>query len=144
MDPIREYNYLVSEMQELFHGIAQRADLSDSVHQILYTLAVFGEECTQANISRLTGISRQTINSAIRRMERDGIVYLGTDGKRRPLILTEKGKRLVEEKILPFLNAEREMLDSWPREERDALLRLTRKYYDELKEKIQKIEGETK
>lgn len=140
MNEFKEYIYLAAEMDAVYHEAARKAGISDSVMRILYTLAAFGDECTQSNVCYLTGISRQTINSAIRKLEREGIVYLGTDSrKNKPIRLTEKGKALAEEKVVPVLEAEKEMFSSWDEKERQELMRLTKKYLDQLKEQMRRI-----
>lgn len=135
----KEYSYLQSEIGSLYHEAAQKAGLSDSVMNILYTVTTYGAACTQSNICRLTGISRQTINSAIRKLEREGILYLEEGSRRKKAIcLTEQGQALVEEKVLPTMAAEKAVLEGWSREEREELLRLTRKYLSDFKRNLGK------
>ena len=50
--------------------------VSDRVQNILYVICEKGTQCLQSEISKLTGISRQTINSAIRKLEKEDIIYL--------------------------------------------------------------------
>ena len=71
-----EYTHLAGEINSLYHEAAVKMGISDSVMNILYVICEKGDRCLQSEISRLTGISRQTINSAIRKLEKDGIVYL--------------------------------------------------------------------
>lgn len=68
----------------------------------------------------MTGISPQTINSAIRRLEKDGIVCL-EQGKGRNTVfcLTEKGKKFVAEKIDSLYEAEDKIWNEWT----DCILR---------------------
>ena len=137
----KEYTYMHSEIGALYHDSALRAGLSDSVMNILYTIETFGAECTQSNICRLTGISRQTINSAIRKLENEGILYLEAESrKNKPIRLTEKGQALVNEKVLPVIAAEQAIFDSWPEEERQMLLALTRKYLNDFRTNLTKEE----
>lgn len=134
----KEYNYLYSEISSLYHEVAQKVGLSDSVMNILYTLVTFGPECTQSNICRLTGISRQTINSAIRKLEGEGILYLEeSDRKSKTICLTEKGNALVEEKVLPMMAAEKAIFESWSQADREMLLALTRKYMSDFKHNLE-------
>ena len=68
-----QYTYLAGEINALYHEAAVKTGISDSVQNILYVLCEKGGKCLQSEISRLTGISRQTINSAIRKLEKEGI-----------------------------------------------------------------------
>ena len=57
-----QYTYLAGEINALYHEAAVKTGISDSVQNILYVLCEKGGKCLQSEISRLTGISRQTIN----------------------------------------------------------------------------------
>ena len=71
---LRRFNYLLSETDAAYHEAASRLGLSDSVMQILYTVcdSDSGERCPLSEVCRRTGISKQTINSALRRLEAGG------------------------------------------------------------------------
>ena len=101
-----QYTYLAGEINALYHEAAVKMGVSDSVQNILYVLCEKDGRCLQSEVSKLTGISRQTINSAIRNLEKDGIVYL-EQGKGRNTILrlTEKGEKFAKEKIYPLYEA---------------------------------------
>ena len=60
-----QYTYLAGEINALYHEAAVKTGISDSVQNILYVLCEKDGQCLQSEISKLTGISRQTINSAI-------------------------------------------------------------------------------
>ena len=66
----RKYAYLSAEITSLYHEAAVKIGVSDTVLDILYVLCEQEGQCLQSDIFRLTGISRQTINSAIRKLER--------------------------------------------------------------------------
>lgn len=65
-----QYAYLAGEINALYHEAAVKMGISDSVQNILYVLCEKGGQCPQSEISKLAGISRQTINSAIRKLEK--------------------------------------------------------------------------
>ncbi|MBQ7801825.1 MAG: winged helix-turn-helix transcriptional regulator [Oscillospiraceae bacterium] len=136
-EEFREYCFLHCEIPELYHEAAMRAGLSDSVMNILYTISVFGDDCTQSSISRLTGIPRQTINSAIRKLEREGILYLEEITRKTKIIrLTAQGQALTDEKVLPIIRAEQAVFEAWTPEERRTLLSLTRKYFHDFQRNL--------
>ena len=130
-----QYTYLAGEINALYHEAAVKAGISDSVQNILYVLCEEGGKCLQSEIGKLTGISRQTINSAIRRLEKDGIVYLEHgSGRNTVLHLTEKGEKFAAEKIYPLHEIENRIWNDWTPEEREQYLTLTKKYRDGLKQ----------
>ena len=135
-----QYTYLAGEINALYHEAAVKTGISDSVQNVLYVLCEKGGRCMQSEVSKLTGISRQTINSAIRNLEKDGIVYLEQGkGRNTILCLTEKGKEFTAEKILPLYEAENKIWNEWTVEEQQQYLELTEKYRDGLKKYLKDI-----
>lgn len=129
-----EYTHLAGEINSLYHEAAVKMGVSDSVMNILYVLWEKGARCFQSEISRLTGISRQTINSAVRRLKKDGIVYLEQGQGRNTIVcLTEKGRTFSEERISPLFAIENRIWNEWTAEEQQQYLELTKKYRDALK-----------
>lgn len=126
---LREYNRLFKEMDDLYHELARRAGLSDSAFDILYTLCMTGDGCLQKDICNFSFISKQTINSSIRKLEREGLIRL-TSGKGRDthIFLTDEGKRVVRDKIAPVAQMEQQAFSQIPLEQQQELFRLTRAY----------------
>lgn len=142
---MKRFNYLISETNAVYHEAAQKLGLSDSTEQVLYTICNYGESCQISDICRLSGISKQTINSALRKLESGGIVYLeASDGRKKRVCLTEKGKKLAEETVVKLIEIENGILDSWPREEREQYLELTKRYLDSFREKVQELKARGK
>ena len=94
----------------------------------------------QSDIFRLTGMSRQTINTAIRKLEKDEIVYLkqGT-GRNTIVCLTEKGKVFCNRNISAILEIEDKIWSEWTDEERKQYLTLAQKYRDALRKYMHEI-----
>lgn len=133
----KNYTHLAGEINSLYHEAAAAAGISDSVQNILYVLCEKQGQCLQSEISRLTGISRQTINSAIRRLEIDGILCLIQGRGRNTIVcLTEKGKVFAEEKVRPLFEIENKIWEEWTEDERQQYLLLTQKYRDALKKHL--------
>ena len=133
-----QYTYLAGEINALYHEAAVKMGISDSVQNILYGLCEKNGRCLQSEISKLTGISRQTINSAIRKLEKEDIVYLEQGkGRNTILCLTEKGKKFSSEKIMPLHEAENKIWNEWTAEEQQQYLTLTKKYRDGLKKHLE-------
>lgn len=134
---IGQYTHLAGEINALYHAAAVRTGVSDSVQNILYVVLDKGGRCLQSEISRLTGISRQTINSAIRRLQADGIIRLEPGGGRNTVVcLTDAGRTYAAEKVGPLLEAENKIWNEWTAEERQQYLTLTEKYRDALKKHL--------
>lgn len=133
-----EYTHLAGKINALYHDAAVKMGVSDSVMNILYVISEKGDQCLQSDISRLTGISRQTINSAIRKLEKDEIVVLRQGRGRNTIVcLTEKGKRFSSERIAPLFEIENKIWNEWTPEEQRQYLTLTKKYRDALKKYLE-------
>ena len=129
-----DYTHLAGEINGLYHEMAVRMGISDSVMNILYVICEKGDRCLQSEISKLTGMSRQTINSAIRKLEKDGIVYLMPgQGRNTVVCLTEHGQAFSAEKMGPIFSVERQVWGEWTAEEQRQYLALTQRYRDALK-----------
>lgn len=133
----RKFTHLSGEINSLYHGIAAKIGISDTALDILYILCERGSRCLQSDIFRLTGISRQTINSAIKKLEREGIIYL-EQGKGRSTVIrpTEEGASFLKRSIQPVFEIENRIWDEWTVEEQRQYLALTQKYRDALKRHI--------
>lgn len=144
MDPVQRdwerFNYLSSEISAIYHEAAVKLGLSDSALNILYAVCENGGRCSQSEVCRLTGTSRQTINSAIRKLEREGTIVLEPGVGRNTIVcLTEAGEHVVAEKILPIIEAENAIYALWSEEERREYLRLTQQYRDEMKKWLDRL-----
>lgn len=139
-DDLKRFNYLANEIDAVYHEAALKLGLSDSAMLILYTICNNGAECLLSDITKLSGISKQTINSALRKLESEEIVYLEIfSGKKKRICLTEKGKLLVENTVLQIIKIENDIFDSWTKEERRSYIALTERYLSSLKNKIKEL-----
>ena len=135
---MKRFNHLIGESNAAYHTASLKLGLSDSVMQILYTICNFGESCLLTDICRLTGLSKQTVNSAIRNLERDDIVCLEpVNSKSKKVKLTEQGLLFAEKTAVRLIKAENEIFDSWSKEEVMQYLSLTERYLVAFKEKTE-------
>lgn len=140
MNDLKRLNLLTSEIAGVFHDVAVSMGLSDSAMHILYTVSFQGDSCPLGDIIRLTGISKQTINSSLRKLEKDHILYLRAEGPRRKVVcLTDFGKELADRTAGQMIRMENEIFASWTETDRDAYLALTGRYLNDLKEKTKEL-----
>lgn len=140
LEKIYQINCLTEEVDSLYHQAAVKLGVSDSVLFILYMLYVNKEKCLLYDIYKLSGISKQTINSAIRKLEQEDIVYLQKhNGKSKLVCLTETGKNYAKQTAGRLLNAEYKAFENWSKEELDLYLRLIKKNNAELQKQIENL-----
>lgn len=137
---VHTLNALISETNGVYHEIAQGFGLSDSAMQVLYTAFCHGGSCTVRQVVLYSGISKQTISSALGKMEAEGLITLqAVDGKQKRICLTEKGKLLAEKTAKVELELETAILDSWGTEEAKRFLEMNRRYLDDLREGLKAL-----
>lgn len=136
---IIQFNRLYRELDEIYHKYAKEHGLSDSALWILYSLVESNTRMTQKDMCRLWHRPPQTINSALKRLEAQGMLRLipaADSQKTKEIVLTDSGRDLVSRIILPVFQAETRALRCMSIEERTLLLSMTAKYVDHLKEEI--------
>ncbi len=137
---IRHINYLVSELDALYHQASLKIGMADSEMRVLYTVHEDGGGCLLSEIYKRSGISRQTVNSAVRKLEADGIIRLERHmGKARKVLFTQKGERYAADTVARLCEAEMRAFGSWTEEEIDAHVRLTEKYAECFRQQIQAL-----
>ena len=134
---LKEFNRVYKEMDDLYHEIALKLGLSDSAFIILYALCEQGNGCLQKDICAQAFVSKQTINSSIRRLEKKGILFLEPGkGRDMHICLNEMGRQFVQEKIVPVVQMENSVFSGMSPIESAELLRLNRKYLEQFREKV--------
>ena len=137
INDIHKLNYLTSEMDALYHQASLKLGISDSVSIVLYTIHDRGENCLLSDVYKKSGVSKQTVNSAIRSLEKDGILYLEPyTGRSKKIVLTEKGREFVQQTVARLVDAEIKAFDSWSQKEIDTYVALMEKYTESLRQQI--------
>lgn len=137
---IKRYNHLLGEIEGVYHEISLQLGLSDSVSKILYTLCVQEDRCPLSVICRQTGLSKQTVNSAIRKLEQQGMVLLEpVSGKSKDVLLTEAGKELARRTARRIIEMENSIFQSWDQEDVQRYLQLTEEFLRALEQKAQQL-----
>lgn len=140
INEIHRINYLGTELESLYHRSSLKLGITDSVSVVLYSIYDAGSECLLSDIYKNSGISKQTINSAIRGLEADGILYLEQhNGRAKRVVLTEKGKEYVQKTVARLYQAEVDAFDSWTEDEISTYMWLMEKYIDCFRQQIEKL-----
>ena len=137
-DYIAAYNRLMQECNAVYHAAAMREGLSDSSFRILYMLCDAGDSCRQSDISERASLPPQTVNSALKKLEKEGLVALKRiDGKMgKSIHLTAAGQQLLREKIDPVRCAEEAACEAFSEEEKETFFRLLGRLVKQLQTEI--------
>lgn len=137
---LRRFNHLLNETQAAYRETAAALGLSDSVMRILYALWDSDGRCPLREVCRQAGVTKQTINSALRRLEADGLVRLErAGGRNKDVCLTERGTELAGRTVARIIAAENAVLAAWTAQEVEAYLSLTEKYLTGFRAKTQEL-----
>ncbi len=141
-DALKRFNIIVTEIDNCYHMAAVKKGISDSVMEILYVMYSWEDGCKQSDIYRATGTSKQTVNSAIKKMEREGLLKVKNgEGRNTIIVLTKEGKELQKQCAIPLVDAENEIFENWTKEEREEFLRLNTLYLEGIKQRIESWEN---
>lgn len=137
-DKIHRINYLTSELEGLYHITSVKMNISDSVSRVLYTIYDTGDSCLLSDIYKQSGVSKQTVNSAIRNLEKQGILYLEPyQGRAKRVCLTDAGKDYVKQTAARIYEAETKAISSWTEEEIETHIRLMEKFLESFREQVE-------
>ena len=119
------YNRETKRLDDLYRSAAKRFGIPECAFWILYTLRVEQRQFTQAEICEFLIEPKQTVNSALKKLEAGGYLALasGADQRSKRVVLTEKGERFAAEQIDLVPEAEAEALFAMPPEDRAAFIR---------------------
>ena len=140
---LKRLNCLLSEMDAAYHEAAQRQGQNDSTSRILYALCELGSPASLRAVCESTGLSKQTVNSALRRMEGDGLIYLESAGRGKDVCLTpEGGLRVADTTAGRLIRLENSIFDEWPAEDVQQYLGLMERYLQAFRCKLPELGGQ--
>ena len=89
----KEFYNLLSQLNNAYHDAALKLGLTDSELDVLYSLNEHGSGCNQSIFYKETGTTKSTINSAVRKMEQAGYLYLKPGTGRNTCVFSRKKER---------------------------------------------------
>ena len=133
-DVLIRFNNIFKKEDDLYRNAARLLGCSDCEFWILYTLRVEEAPVTQSDMCAILGYPKQTVNSALKKLEQEGLLTLSGGRGRggRPIRLTETGMKLAEQTVDFVIEAEQRALLDLSSEEQAQLLTLMRRYNDAL------------
>lgn len=137
-----KYNAMVKRNEDVYRRAARQSGLSESAHWILYTLLINPRPVSQREICDMTYQPKQSINSALKKLEQDGHIRLafGENNRKTKLIhLTPGGRMLAEATAGRVIQAEKNALSKLGEVECAKLYALFETYTQLLNEEIHQI-----
>ena len=123
---LKRLNCLLSEMDAAYHEAAQRQGQNDSTSRILYALCELGSPASLRAVCESTGLSKQAVNSALRKL----------------VCLTEAGLRVADATAGRLIRLENSIFDEWPAEDVQQYLGLMERYLQAFRCKLPELGGQ--
>lgn len=137
---LRSFQLVTAELEATYHKLTQKMGMSDSAQIILYIICMLGGECLLSDVVHKSSMSKQTVHSSLHKLEREGMLTLRAwDDKKKVVALTPEGKKLAEKTAMRLMRMEQEILDAWPEEDYSTYVRLTERFVEGLKQKMEEI-----
>ena len=138
---LKRLNCLLSELDAAYHEAALRQGQNDSTSRIFYAMCELGSPAPLRAVCENAGLSKQTVNSALRKLEADGMLYLEPSGARsKRVCLTEAGLRVAGATAGRLIELENSIFDEWPAEDVQQYLGLMERYLQAFRRKLPELE----
>lgn len=118
-------------MDKVYEAYAKSKGMTYLSLVVLEEIYELGDGCTQKQISEDTHYPKQSINLVVKAFLQDGIARLKElpeNRKNKGITLTEKGRRLCNDIVVPLLRQEEQAMEELGSEERRELVRLLELY----------------
>ncbi|MCM1308229.1 MAG: winged helix DNA-binding protein [Butyrivibrio sp.] len=137
-----EFNNIFKESDNIYRELARYFGMSDCTFWILYCLRTDYAETTQSGICGSMFLPKQTINSALKKLEAQGYIELRRGGRNRrskEIALTAEGERLCEGTIDRLIEVENITLGGLCEAELEMFLRLFCRHTELLKSNVREF-----
>ena len=126
------YNNIFKKNENIYRKFARTLGLSECSLWILYILRTEFAAPVQSEICTCLHQPKQSVNSALKKLESDGYIELaaGNDHRSKQVSLTESGIRFCEKTVDRVIEIECQALDSLSVEEQNLFFSLFQKYTD--------------
>ena len=132
-----KFNQINKELNDVYDAFMRQEKMSHSEFDILYSLCELGEGCTQHDICSVSWLPKQTVNSAIRKLESKGLIrLLPGRGRERHIHPTEEGNKWIRQKIYPVIEAENAAFLALGGEECETMLETIGRFRDEMRKNM--------
>lgn len=140
-EELKQFNTVIKEIDAAYGEMAKDSGLTDSAFWALYYLAQMEGSRTQKAICDQWALSKQTVNNAVRDLEKSGYIYLtesAIDKRSKQILLTEKGQCFSDEHIGRIFRIEEAVFAGMTSAERLSLVTINQKYLKLLHQEMKK------
>lgn len=139
---VLQFNQMYKEYNDIYQNAARNFEMPTVAFWLIYVLRQMGV-CTQKDFMDQLYYPKQTINSALKQLERNGYVTLERleeDRRSKRIHLTEKGLAFAQDTADKIICAENAAFSCFTDEERDTFFALFERLSSALQQEMQKVE----
>lgn len=121
----REENRIYKKTCAVYYKLATNYGLTETMFDILYFVRENVDCSTQAQLCSNLYLRKQTVNSALKKLEKEGYIYLSKESgnqKNKTIHFTEKGEELARNTVDHVFEVERRAFERLTEEERRGIL----------------------
>lgn len=136
-EKVQQLNSMLCEMDSIYQTLLSAKNISDGEFVVLNAILALGEGCLQKDIAENSYMSKKTINSTIKKLEKEGLIKLRA-GKypNMHIYLTKQGLDHIKNNVLPIVDVENRVLNSMPDGDFYRLVSGYSKYITSFKEHV--------
>lgn len=125
----------------IYHKLAVKFGISDSELIILYEVYTMKNPPTQKDLCSIYSMSKQTINSAIKKLKNNNYITLESfkNTKNKNIILTNIGREFCNKTIAKVIEIEKSSLECLTKKQRESLITITDLYLNTLNSNVDKF-----
>ena len=146
-DFLRDVNNIYKKNCAVYYKLASYYGLTETMFDILYFVRE-NEDCTtQAQICNNLYLRKQTVNTALKKLEKEGCIYLEKSAgnrKNKTIHFTEKGNELVRNTVDHVFEVERRAFERLSDEEKKGVLYYGLRHVNVLAEETEQFLAEEK
>ena len=142
---LRHINGMLSEISSIYDKLLSSKNVPEGVFIVMSSLLDLGEGCLQKEISEMSYLNKKTVNSTIKKLQKDEYIELKA-GKypNMHIYLTPKGREYMQNNIIPIIQVESKALELMPSNEFATLVESYRKYIDNFREHVEMFSERSK
>lgn len=136
-DKVKQLNAMLSAIDGVYQELLKAKGVSDSEYIVMFAIKELGEGCSQKDIADNSNVSKKTINSTIKKLQKEGYIELKL-GKypNMHIYLTELGEEYMENNIMPILEVENKIVDGMSEDEFEFLTACFERYIGKFKKHV--------
>lgn len=137
---LRCINNMLSEISDIYQKLLLSKNIQESVFIVMSSILELGEGCLQKDIAEKSYTNKKTINSTIKKLQKDEYIELKA-GKypNMHIYLTDKGREFMKSSILPIIELEKNVLECISEREFETLVSSHTSYIRNFREHVEEF-----